>query len=66
MIQCWMVDRRVQQDISVVEMRMLRWIRGMTREDRIRHEYVSGIVVALIVIKTKKNRLRWFGYIYIQ
>lgn len=40
-------------------MRMLRCISGVTREDRIRNEYIrSNIGVAPIVDKMPKNRLR--------
>jgi len=45
--------------MSVVEMRTLRWISGVTRKDRIRNKYVRGsIEVALIVDKMRENRLR--------
>jgi hypothetical protein len=36
------VDRRIEQSMGVAKMRMLRWISGVTREDRIRNEYVRG------------------------
>jgi hypothetical protein len=29
--KCWAVDRRIEQTISVVEMRMLRWMSGVIR-----------------------------------
>jgi hypothetical protein len=32
------IDRRIEQSMSVVEMRMLRWTSGVTKEDRIRNE----------------------------
>jgi len=35
---------------------------GVTREDRIRNEYIRGSIgVAPIVDKRPKNRLRWLG-----
>ena len=36
-IECWPTKRHVQQ-ISVVEMRMLSWIYGHTRRDRVRND----------------------------
>jgi hypothetical protein len=37
---------------------------GVTREDRIKIEYVRGsIVVGSIVENMKENRLKWFGYV---
>jgi len=49
--------------MSVVEMRMLRWMKGVTREDRIRNEYVRGSIrVILIVDNMMENRLT-FGLV---
>jgi hypothetical protein len=47
-----------------VEIKMLRWMSRMTKEDRIRSKYVtvSIDVAALIVYKMRENRLRWFGH----
>jgi len=40
-------------------MKMLRRMSGMTREDRIKNEYIKGSVgVAPIVDKFRENRLR--------
>jgi len=62
--ECWMVDKKIEQITSVAEMRTLRWMSGVTREDRIRNEYVRGCIgVSSIVDKTRENRLRWFGHV---
>jgi hypothetical protein len=53
------VDRKIEQSMSVTEMRMLRWMNGVTREDSINNKYVRGSIgVASIVNKMIKNRLR--------
>ena len=45
-------------------MRMIRWICGHTRLDRIRNEVIRGkIGVASIEDKMREARLRWFGHI---
>jgi len=55
------IDRKIEQNMSVLVIRMLRWISILTREDRIGNEYVSGSnSVASIVNKMGENRLRWF------
>jgi len=50
------VDKKIEQITSVAEMRMLRWIFGATRNNRIRNEYVrESIEIASIVDKMKEN-----------
>lgn len=45
-------------------MRILRWLYGMTRLDRIRNEYVrESLGVTNIVGKMGENRLSWFGHV---
>ncbi|KAI8562254.1 hypothetical protein RHMOL_Rhmol03G0020600 [Rhododendron molle] len=51
--------------MSVAKMRMLRWMCGKTRRDRVRNETVREIVgVAPIEEKLRENRLRWFRHVY--
>jgi hypothetical protein len=48
----------------VAEMRMLRWICGHTRRDRVRNDDIRERVgVAPIEEKLMQHRLRWFGHI---
>jgi len=53
----------IEQSTNVVELRMLKWMSGETREGRIMNEYVRGISVASIVDKMRGYRLKWFGYV---
>ena len=47
------------QKISVAEMRMLRWMYGKTRMDKVRNEDIRSLVeVAPIEDKMRENRLR--------
>jgi hypothetical protein len=42
--ECWPTKRRHVQQLSVSEMRMLRWICGHTRRDRVRNEDIRDRV----------------------
>ena len=62
--ECW--DTKVQhiQKMSVTEMRMLRWICGHTRRDRIRNDDIRDkLGVAPIEEKLVQHRLRWYGHV---
>jgi hypothetical protein len=57
--ECWAVKSQHENQVSVVEMRMLRWMSGKTRHDRIRNDTIRERVgVAPIVEKLVENRLR--------
>jgi hypothetical protein len=63
--ECWPIKKQQVNKISVAEMRMLRWMCGKTRRDRIRNETIREMVgVAPIEEKLRENRLRWFGHVY--
>uniref|UniRef100_A0A0A9GK67 Uncharacterized protein n=1 Tax=Arundo donax TaxID=35708 RepID=A0A0A9GK67_ARUDO len=60
----WPTKRRHIQRLSVVEMRILRWMCGYTRKDRVRNDDIRDRVdVAPIEEKLVQHRLRWFGHI---
>ncbi|PVH31922.1 hypothetical protein PAHAL_9G264300 [Panicum hallii] len=62
--ECWPTKRRHVQQLSVAEMRMLRWFCGHTRRDRVRNEEIRDWVgVAPIEEKLIQHRLRWFGHV---
>ncbi|KAG2614473.1 hypothetical protein PVAP13_4KG365701 [Panicum virgatum] len=42
--ECWPTKRRHVQQLSVAEMRMLRWFCGHTRRDRVRNEVIRDRV----------------------
>ena len=53
-----------EKKMDVAEMRMLRWMCGVTREDRIRNDYIRGSTnVVKVSKKAQKGRLRWYGHI---
>jgi hypothetical protein len=62
--ECWATKGQHVQKMSVAEMRMLRWICGHTRKDRIRNnDIMDKLGVAPIQEKLVQHRLRWFGHI---
>ncbi|RZB55503.1 Villin-4 [Glycine soja] len=62
--ECWAVKSQHETKVGVAEMRMLRWMCGKTRQDKIRNGAIRERVgVAPIVEKMVENRLRWFGHV---
>ncbi|RZB91510.1 Carbon catabolite repressor protein 4-like 2 isoform B [Glycine soja] len=62
--ECWAVKSQHENKVGVAEMRMLRWMCGKTRQDKIRNEAIrERDGVAPIVEKMVENRLRWFGHV---
>ena len=62
--ECWATKYENEQKMRVAEMRMLRWMCGHTRLDRIRNEKIREKVgVAPIDEKMRESRLRWFGHV---
>ena len=62
--ECWPIKKSHVQRMKVAEMRMIRWVCGHTRLDKIRNEVIRGkIGVASIEDKMREARLRWFGHI---
>ncbi len=56
---------KVQEDkLDVTEMKMLRWMCGVTRMDRIRNERIRGTVkVTELSKKVQERRLQWYGHV---
>ena len=54
--------RKKEQLIQRTEMRMLRWITGVTLKDKIRSEDI-GLKTGVADVKDeiKESRLRWYG-----
>ncbi|XP_070045939.1 uncharacterized protein [Nicotiana tomentosiformis] len=60
----WPVKNSHVQQMKVAEMRMLRWMCGHTRLDRIRNEVIRDKVeVAPVEAKMREARVRWFGHV---
>ncbi|XP_070029783.1 uncharacterized protein [Nicotiana sylvestris] len=62
--ECWPVKNSHIQKMKVAEMRMLRWMCGHTRMDKIRNgDIQEKVCVAPIDDKMGEARLRWFGHV---
>ena len=62
--ECWAIKRYHAQKMSGAEMRMLRWMCGNTKRDKVRNEDIrTKIGVASIEEKMRENCLRWFGHV---
>ncbi|VFQ79148.1 unnamed protein product [Cuscuta campestris] len=62
--ECWAVKKTHVRRLHAAEMRMLRWMCGKTRLDRISNEVIRRQVgMALVEDKLREARLRWFGHV---
>ncbi|KAF3644195.1 60S ribosomal protein L10a [Capsicum annuum] len=62
--ECWPIKHVHIQKLKVTKMRILRWMCGLTRGDRVRNEIIREKVgVALVEDKMREGRLRWFGHV---
>ena len=58
------VTKEQVEEMEVTEMKMLRFVMGVTRKDKIRNEYIkSTIKVERLGMKMRKVRLRWYGHV---
>jgi len=58
------VDKKMEQIISVAKMKMHKRMSEMIREDMLRNEYERGSIgIAGIVDILGESRFRWFSYV---
>jgi len=63
-LECWPLKKTQVQRLMVEDMRMISWMCGFSRIDRIRHEVIRDLAkVAPIEDKMRETRLRWFGHV---
>jgi hypothetical protein len=62
--ECWPATKDVERRLGVMEMKMLRWISGVTRLDHVRNDDIRNRYgIAPIDEKLRESRLRWFGHV---
>ena len=58
------VEEGNEKKLEVAEMRMLRWMCGVTKLDKIRNERIRGTTkVGGITKKVQERRLKWYGQV---
>jgi hypothetical protein len=55
----WVVYRRTEQSINLVEMIMLRWMSGVKREDIIRGNFIYFIIPCNLRLDQNKIDISW-------
>ena len=62
--ETWAVKKEQERKLDGAEMRMLRWMSGVTKLDRIRNERIRGTAkVGEISMKVQESRLKWYGHV---
>ena len=62
--ETWAVKKAQEKKLDVAEIRMLRWMSGVTKLDRIRNERIRGTTkVWEISKKVQESRLKWYGHV---
>ena len=62
--ETWAVKNAHEKKLDVAEMRMLRWMSGVTKMDRIRNERIRGTTkVGEISKNVQESRLKWCGHV---
>ncbi|XP_063532819.1 uncharacterized protein LOC134743355 [Cydia strobilella] len=62
--ECWAMKVTDERRVHAAEMRMLGWMCGVTRKDRIKNEYIRGsLKVAPVTEKIRSSRLAWYGHV---
>ena len=62
--ETWAVKKAHEKKLDVAEMKMLRWMNGVTKLDRIRNERIRGTTkMGEISKKVQESRLKWYGHV---
>ncbi|XP_046998269.1 uncharacterized protein LOC124613597 [Schistocerca americana] len=62
--ETWPITKAQEEKMEVAEVRMLRWMSGVTQKYRLRNEYIRGTVkVGPIGQKIQESRQRWYVHV---
>ena len=58
------IKRAQESKLEFAEMRMLRWMLGVTRRDKVRNSLIRGTAkITEVTKKVQERRMQWFGHI---
>ena len=58
------VTKKQVEELETAGMKMLRFVMGVIRKDKIRSQYIRGTVkVEWLGVKMREGRLRWYGHV---
>ena len=61
--ETWATTRGQEARLEVNEMRMLRWMCGVTRRYKIRNEHIRGATKLQASKKISEKRQKWYGHV---
>ena len=62
--ETWALKKAQEKKLEVAEMRMLRWMCGVTKLDKVRNERIRGTTkVGELTKKVQERRLKWYGHV---
>ena len=62
--ETWALKKAQEKKLEVAQMRMLRWMCGVTKRDKIRKEIIRGTTnTGEITKKVQERRLKWYGHV---
>ena len=62
--ETWAAKKAQEKKLDVVERRMLRWMSGVTKLDRIKNEIIRGTTKVGEISKiVQESRLKWYGHV---
>ena len=63
--ETWAIKKSHKRRMDIAEMKMLRWVQGVTRWDKIRNEEIQKrMKVTEIHRKIQGKRLGWYGHVW--
>ena len=63
-VECWTMKKKDEMLMNKTEMRMLRWIQGVSLREHKRNEEIGeAATVQPIETHLMQKRLRWFGHV---